>query len=119
MQTSNTTGIPSGMPDKTGMPERDLPPINITEKAAASMEGMSSTLSSSGHQAVDRMAGAMSAAAKTLSERGQDLMAAQKRLTEASCETVRRHPIASVAVALAAGVLISRLTSHSSADTHH
>lgn len=78
------------------------------EKTAAGIE----SLAGSAHQAVDRVSGTVAAAARQLGDQGQELLAAQRRLTEASRDTVRRHPIASVAIALATGVLLSRLARH-------
>lgn len=67
--------------------------------------------SDSAHRAVDLVAGTMSSAAKQVGDKSHDWLEAQQRWTEASRDTVRRHPIASIAIALAAGVLISRLSS--------
>lgn len=108
MQANTNPVLPMGIPEKTGFPERDSVIRGMPEKAVAGIE----TLSSGAHQAVDAMAAGMSAAARQLGDKGRDLLAAQHRLAEASRDTVRRHPIAAVAVALVAGVFLSRISGH-------
>lgn len=93
---------PVGSPEKAGAAAVG------TEKAVAGIE----SLAGSAHEAVDRVADSMVAAARQLGGQGRELLASQHRWTEASRDTVRRHPIASVAIALAAGVLLSRLSRH-------
>lgn len=78
----------------------------LGERTTARME----RLSESAHEAVNRAADTMSSAARELGAKGEKLMATQHLWTEKSRDTVRRHPIASVAIALAAGLVISRLS---------
>lgn len=61
------------------------------------------------HDAVDRVAGAATAAAKTVGKKGEQLKAVQQRYIDDCRECVRDNPLASLGVALAAGFLISRL----------
>lgn len=62
------------------------------------------------HQAVDKAASAAAPTADWLAEQGQSLNATQKKLVEDTCSYVSAHPMKSIAVALAAGFLLSRLT---------
>lgn len=80
-------------------------PAALPEQAVAGVESMAS----GAHHAVDRVAGTVAAAARQLGETGHDLMAAQQRWTQASRETVRRHPFSAVAIAVGIGVLLSRI----------
>lgn len=79
----------------------------LSERAAAGIDNWTS----SAHKALDMVSSTMSSAARQVGDKSQDWLAAQQRWTDASRDTVRRHPIASVAIALAAGVLLSRLSS--------
>lgn len=91
----------------TGMPDSDKVAAGLAERAVAGIDSWSS----SAHKAVDLVAGTMSTAARQVGDKSHDWFEAQHRWTEASRDTVRRHPIAAVAIALAAGVLLSRLSS--------
>jgi ElaB/YqjD/DUF883 family membrane-anchored ribosome-binding protein len=81
---------------------------SVAAKADTKIEN----ITGSAHQAVDRVADAMSSVAHQLSEKSEELLAAQARVRNASRTTVCSHPFASVAIAIAAGVLISRLVEH-------
>ena len=61
------------------------------------------------HQAVDKAAVAAAPTAGWLAEQGESLNATQKKLVEDTCSYVSAHPMKSIAVALAAGFLLSRL----------
>ena len=61
------------------------------------------------HDAVDKAAGAATAAAKLFGKKGEVLMAAQERALEGCRERVRDNPLASMGVALAAGIALSFL----------
>jgi hypothetical protein len=93
--------------NRIGASDADKVAAGLSERAAAGIDSWSN----SAHRAVDLVANTMSSAAKQVGDKGHDWLATQQRWTEASRETVRRHPIASVAIALAAGALLSRLSS--------
>lgn len=61
------------------------------------------------HQAVDKVAGAAAPTAEWLSEQGESLNEAKKKLMADSCNYVSAHPFKSVGIAVLAGFLISRL----------
>lgn len=63
------------------------------------------------HEAVDRAAGAATAAAKLVGKKGEVLKAAQERYLEGCREQVRENPLAAMGVALAAGIALSFLLS--------
>ncbi|KON82223.2 hypothetical protein PA01_01415 [Azoarcus sp. PA01] len=78
------------------------------EKGAEKIEHLSSTA----HEAVDRFAGAASSTLRHAGEKGQEWMATQEQMLEGARECVRRHPVASVMIAVGVGILFSRFTSH-------
>ncbi len=66
-------------------------------------------MSSAAHKAVDTAAGAAATAANWATSLPDQARAAQERLTEAACESIRARPIAYVAGALVTGYLLGRL----------
>jgi ElaB/YqjD/DUF883 family membrane-anchored ribosome-binding protein len=62
------------------------------------------------HQAVDTASGAVGPTADWLTERGESLNAAQKKLMADTCSYISAHPLKSVGIAVVAGYLISRFT---------
>jgi ElaB/YqjD/DUF883 family membrane-anchored ribosome-binding protein len=67
-------------------------------------------LSSGAHQAVDRLAHAAATTAEQIGRRGGEFRARQAQLSEAALDVVRRHPVASVGIALGVGMLLSALS---------
>ncbi|HMH19877.1 MAG TPA: hypothetical protein VK572_17195 [Burkholderiales bacterium] len=61
------------------------------------------------HDAVDKAASVAAPTAEWLGEQGETLMATPKKLIDGTCEYVTAHPLKSVAIALAAGLLIGRI----------
>jgi len=61
------------------------------------------------HDAVDKAAGAASAAAKKVDKKGGAMLAVQQRYLEGCRDSVRDNPLAALGVAVTAGVLISLL----------
>lgn len=78
------------------------------EKGAQKIEQFTSTA----HDTVDRVAGAASSTLRHAGEKGQEWMASQEHMLEGARECVRRHPVASVMIAVGVGMLFSRFTSH-------
>lgn len=74
--------------------------MNITNKAA-----------NSGYQAFDKIASATSQAAEALNKKGEELSDDQQRLMKNCRSYVRDKPVTSLGIALAAGFLLSRLSS--------
>ena len=87
----------------------------FADKTAASID----RLSTGAHQAVDKVAQAASTAAEQIGERTGQLRARQAQLSEAARECVRRHPMASVGIALGVGALLSMLSMFNGRSTHH
>jgi ElaB/YqjD/DUF883 family membrane-anchored ribosome-binding protein len=82
------------------------PSQGLTDRTDAGIE----RLSSGAHHAVDRLAQAACAAAEQIGHRGTELRAMQEEWTESARECVRRHPFASVGIALGVGLLLSLFT---------
>lgn len=61
------------------------------------------------HQAVDKAANAAAPAADWLSQQGESLTATQKQLVADTTRYIAANPLKSVAIALAAGFVISRI----------
>lgn len=76
-----------------------------TEAARPAMD----RVATGAHQVVDKLAGVAASAADTLGTKGEQLKQAQSRLTEASRDYVRENPLTSIGIAVAAGILLSRL----------
>ena len=68
-------------------------------------------VSHSAHEAYDKIADATSHAAETLGEKGEQLKKAEQKLMKNCCGYISDNPITSVGIAVAAGILLSRLLS--------
>ena len=68
-------------------------------------------IASGAHQAVDKIADVATHAADTLGVKGGQMKDVQARLLDDCSAYVREHPLASLGIAVAAGFLLSRLTS--------
>jgi len=66
--------------------------------------------------AVERLKSGVSGAQESLNQRADQLGEIQEQWLASARTTVREHPIAAVAVALAAGVVLSKLLSSSSSE---
>ncbi len=72
--------------------------MEITEKASHYV-----------HDVADKIANASNQAAETLEEKGEQLINAEQRLMKNCQGYVRTNPVTSLAIAAAAGFLLSRL----------
>jgi ElaB/YqjD/DUF883 family membrane-anchored ribosome-binding protein len=70
-----------------------------------------SNLTSSAQETIDRVKSAASQAASRLSERSDELWELQGRATETARTYMREHPLATIGIAVAVGVILSRLLS--------
>ena len=77
----------------------------IAEQASAGLARLSDTA----QQTMGRVSDYASQAASRLSERSQELM--DSEAVESARSYVRQHPIAAIGIAIAVGLLISKLTS--------
>lgn len=68
-------------------------------------------VSSSAHEAYDKVADATSQAAEALGEKGEQLKKAEQKLMKNCSRYVRDNPVTSLGIAVAAGFLLSRLVS--------
>jgi ElaB/YqjD/DUF883 family membrane-anchored ribosome-binding protein len=68
-------------------------------------------LASSAHSSVDNMAGGANNAAEAISTKGAQLQHLQQQLAGSVRNQVRSHPLIAITLALAGGVLFSRLLS--------
>lgn len=66
-------------------------------------------VASMAHLAVDKAAGAAAPTADWLAEQGDSLHATQKKLVADTCGYVSAHPLKAIAIAVAAGFLLSRI----------
>lgn len=66
-------------------------------------------LSNSAHEAFDKIADVTSQTAEALGEKGEQLLNAEQRLIKSCRGYVRDNPMASLGIAVAAGLLLSRL----------
>jgi ElaB/YqjD/DUF883 family membrane-anchored ribosome-binding protein len=66
-------------------------------------------LSDTAHQTMERFSHAASQAASRLSERGEELWALQGKATETARTYMREHPLATIGIAVAIGLILSKL----------
>ncbi|MBX6393799.1 MAG: DUF883 family protein [Burkholderiales bacterium] len=79
----------------------------MRERASATLERASSTA----HQTVDRLASRAQQAKERLVESSEQWMSQGQHYIEQTREMVRANPLAAVGIAVAAGILLSKLTS--------
>jgi ElaB/YqjD/DUF883 family membrane-anchored ribosome-binding protein len=96
----NTTGM-QGSQSGSGTVEK------LTEQASAGLGRLSETA----QQTMGRVTEAASQAASRLGERSRELYDMQDEYVETARSYVRQHPIAAIGIAIAVGLVISRLTS--------
>lgn len=87
---------------------------SMTDKATTGID----RISSGAHEAVDRVAQAAATAAEQLGQRSVQLRARQAELTDAARECVRRHPLASIGIAVGIGLLLSLINGRANTTTH-
>ena len=79
---------------------------SLSEGATATVD----KVASGAHQAVDRIAAAANSAASQFGVKGEELLAAKEKLLDSARDYVREKPVTALAIALAAGFILSRLT---------
>ncbi|MGZ5094742.1 MAG: glycine zipper domain-containing protein [Burkholderiales bacterium] len=80
---------------------------NVADKATESLGRLTETA----QQAMERLSDVASQTANRLSEKGQELWDMRGQAADTARSYVREHPIATIGIAIAIGLLISRLTS--------
>ncbi len=78
-------------------------------EAMAGLAPVVERMAAGAHDAVDKAAGAATAAAKMVEKKGGALKAVQQRYIDGCRDRVRDNPLAALGVAVTAGVLISLL----------
>ena len=97
----NNTGMQGSSQSGPGTVEK------LSEQASAGL----SRLSDTAQQTMGRVSEAASQAASRLSDRGHALYDMRSEYIETARTYVRQHPMAAIGIAIAIGLLISRLTS--------
>ena len=97
---NNTTGM-------QGSSQTGSTTDKLSEQASAGL----SRLSETAQQTMGRVSQAASQAATRLSDKGHELYEMQGEYMETARTYVREHPMAAIGIAIAVGLLISRLTS--------
>lgn len=69
-------------------------------------------LSSAAEEAAEKIASVTSQATEVLGEKGEQLKEMEAQLMEDARDYIREHPITSMGIALAAGFMLSQLTTH-------
>jgi len=82
---------------------------SAADEAARKAKPAIDQVASMAHKAVDKAATAAAPTAEWLLEQGDNLNATQKKLVSDTCNYVSANPLKSVAFAVAAGFLLSRL----------
>ena len=98
------TGMQGSTPGATSTAE-------YAQKLAEQASSGLSRLSDTAHDVRGRMQHAASQAADRLGERGRELLELEGRAMEVAKTYVREHPLAAIGIAIAIGLLISKLTS--------
>jgi ElaB/YqjD/DUF883 family membrane-anchored ribosome-binding protein len=80
---------------------------NVADRASESL----GRLSENAQQAMERLTDVASQTANRLSEKGHELWDMRGEAADTARSYVRQHPIATIGIAIAIGLLISRLTS--------
>lgn len=79
----------------------------VSEKARPAVD----RLTAGAHQVVDNLAGMAAGTADTLGAKGEQLKLAKDQMTETARDYVRENPLISLGIAVAGGILLSRLLS--------
>ena len=82
---------------------------SVTKKAASTAHEAVDSFAGAAHQAVDKAVDAAAPTANWLTEKGESLTAAKKKLLGGTSGFVSENPLTSVAAAVVAGLLLSRL----------
>lgn len=115
LSTSSTSGkSPSDIGMPIGLPRDDMdttPAHESVDQAALNLHEMVDRFAAQARPAVEHALALASDVQERLREKYGDLSAMEKELVDKARTCVRDHPMVSIGVAVAAGLLISRLTS--------
>lgn len=102
METNETSGAVGSTVNHAAASAHDAI-TKASDAARPAVEG----LASGAHHVVDKLAGSATHMAESLDAKGEQLQAAQSRLIETCRAHLRDHPVASLAVAVAAGYMLN------------
>ena len=105
------TGSTGSMADDAAMGESGLGTDRTLDRFVQGAHQAVDSLAAKAGPAVERLKSSMGTASDSMHQRADQLNALQEEWIESARATVREHPIASLAAAVAVGMLISRLTS--------
>jgi ElaB/YqjD/DUF883 family membrane-anchored ribosome-binding protein len=83
------------------------------DRAASTAHDTVDKVAGAASSAKDRLASAAAATKERLSEKGSEWYQQSQHAIECTRDCVRTHPLASIGIAVVAGMLISRITSSS------
>jgi ElaB/YqjD/DUF883 family membrane-anchored ribosome-binding protein len=110
--SSMDTGAPTGsMPGGDALGSTGMSADRTLERLVQGAHQAVDSLAAKAGPAVERLKSSMGSASESMHERADQLNAMQEEWIESARTTVREHPLASLAAAVAVGMLISRLTS--------
>lgn len=108
-----TSGERARVPDTSMLPGSELPPpaaVGMLKQATQGAHDTIDRLAAGAAPAVQKLGDSVSAAAETLQVQGDALRQTRDAWAEGARAKVRCNPLASVAAAIALGVVIARLT---------
>jgi len=108
MDTGASTGSMSG---GDAMGSSGMSADRTLERLVQGAHQAVDSLAAKAGPAVERLKSSMDTASESMHQRADQLNAMQEEWIESARTTVREHPLASLAAAVAVGMLISRLTS--------
>ena len=112
MDTGMGTGASAGsMPGSDSLGSTGVSTDRTLERLVQGAHQAVDSLAAKAGPAVERLKSSMGTASESMHERADQLNAMQEEWIESARATVREHPLASLAAAVAVGMLISRLTS--------
>jgi ElaB/YqjD/DUF883 family membrane-anchored ribosome-binding protein len=91
------------------LPKNTADAHTTIDKAAEAAKPVVDRLASSAHAGVDKMSGALSGASQTMEEKSRQLADAASRFADTGREYVRTSPGTSIAIAVGAGFILSKL----------
>jgi ElaB/YqjD/DUF883 family membrane-anchored ribosome-binding protein len=109
--TAPLNGSPGSMPGNGSAGSDKLSAIHSAiDQAASKVKPAIDRAASMAHDAADKVGTAGTQTADWVSAQSEQLSAAQKKLVEDTCNYVSANPLKSIAMAVAAGYLLSRIT---------
>jgi ElaB/YqjD/DUF883 family membrane-anchored ribosome-binding protein len=86
--------------------------METIDKLSSTADEAAEKIASAAEEAAKKIASATSQATEMLGEKGEQLKEIEEKLVEDARDYIREHPISSMGIALAAGFMLSQLTTH-------